>query len=141
MPTTCATLGTGACGSQSNGCGGVLDCGPCGPDAGPRDAAADARGDEDAPSDAGPDATCYTCDQIPFLCGQILNGCGKLIECTCNTGQTCAMTPGAKGGVCCTPLITCSFFPPPEAGVCATHYDNCLNVLHCGDCPADAGGG
>jgi hypothetical protein len=92
-PKTCAQQMIG-CGPASDGCGGVLDCGPC-----PMGQFCGGGG----PGQCGTSATCSpaTCHSQGIECGPAGDGCGHEIDCgNCPTGQICgAAGPGKCGKV------------------------------------------
>ncbi len=118
MPQSCASAGW-ACGAGNDGCGGLLDCGPC--------------------LQAGTtcDATSHkcictpqTCTTLGAACGTIGDGCGSTLDCgSCPSGQTCGGGGDHKCGT--TPCVpgTC------RTGECGDPSDGCGNVLMCASCP------
>ena len=71
-----------------------------------------------------------TCESLGAACGEILDGCGTLLDC----GDCGEIDSGA-----CTPL-TCQ----SRGFVCGSHQDGCGGVMECGTCEAPqtcAGGG
>jgi hypothetical protein len=127
-PNTCSSLHAN-CGAQSNGCGGMLDCGSC--------------SDTQTCGGGGTANQCgsvacvpTTCAKLGFNCGAQSDGCGGMLECgTCTGADTCG--GGGKPSVCghsdastCTPT-TCA-----ALGVgCGTTGDGCGGMLMCGTCP------
>ena len=144
-PTTCGALGL-SCGAAPDGCGGVLDCGPC-----------------TAPDTCGGGGTPGTCGHtscVPQTCGTRCglqgDGCGGTLTCPpCDSGTciplTCAGRCGPQGDGCggtlscpacdggtCTPR-TCA-----AAGAeCGIIGDGCGGTIDCGSCtpPQTCGGG
>jgi hypothetical protein len=82
VPLTCTSAGAG-CGPIADGCGALLDCGPC--------KAGQTCGGGGVPNQCGgPTCTPTTCSALGFECGPAGDGCGGLLDCgTCPTGQTC----------------------------------------------------
>jgi hypothetical protein len=133
MPQTCAQAGA-QCGPAGDGCGGLLDCGPC--------PAGQTCGGGGQPSVCGaPTCTPKTCQDQNIHCGPAGDGCGNLIQCgACPAGQTCGGggQPGVCGNLTCTPK-TCQ-----DQGIqCGPAGDGCGGLLSCGSCPAGqtCGGG
>ncbi len=129
-PRTCASASP-ACGNVPDGCGGVLDCGPCAQT-------------PSATTVCEPlNCTPRTCEELGHECGWTEDGCGGWLRCgTCQAGKTCTGLPGNRY-VCtafaCTPPTTCE-----ELGdVCGTVSDGCGGELSCGGCPSGTtcGGG
>ncbi len=107
-PTTCAALGKD-CGTVSDGCGGTLDCGTCGPG---------------QVCTSNVCCTPTTCGALGKDCGTVSDGCGGTLTCgTCGTGQVCA------SNLCCTPT-TCGALGKN----CGTIPDGCGGTLTCGAC-------
>lgn len=71
------------CGMQSDGCGGLIDCGTC--------PMGQTCGGGGTPNQCGaPNCTPITCQQAGAECGIIGDGCGGTVDCgACPTGQTC----------------------------------------------------
>jgi len=113
--TTCAAQGKN-CGTISDGCGGILDCGACA---------------------GGNTCTNNVCTCVPTTCaaqgkncGTISNGCGSQLNCgSCVSPQTCG--GGGTTNVCgCTPT-TCA----AHGSNCGTIPNGCGSTLSCGTCP------
>ena len=71
-----------------------------------------------------------TCESLGASCGEILDGCGTLLDC----GDCGEIDPGA-----CTPLTCLS-----RGFSCGSHQDGCGGVMECGTCESPqtcAGGG
>lgn len=67
VPKTCSTLGK-TCGVVSDGCGQIIDCGPCSTDA----------------------CTPTTCASVMKNCGQMPDGCGGNLTCgSCSAPKSC----------------------------------------------------
>src|SRR5262249_35592699 len=136
-PKTCADYAaTGVdCGQQSDGCGGVLNCGTCSP---PSFCGGG------GPSQCGvgviPDAgacTPKTCADFPGMCGPQPDGCGGVTaSCgVCTPPEICGgggpsicgggTVSGPDGGAC-TPITVCA---PNQCGKIA---DGCGGILDCG---------
>jgi hypothetical protein len=119
-PRTCAA---GNCGPLADGCGGLVQCGPC-----PTGQVCGGG----TPSVCG-SGTCTprTCAAQGIQCGPAANGCGGTLDCgTCTAPQTCGGggTPSVCGGSC-TPGTPCG---DPNANFI------CLDNGSCGaiTCPA-----
>ncbi len=131
--TTCAAQGV-HCGPAADGCGGVLDCGPCTPPA--------TCGGGGIPSTCGaPSCTARTCLDQGLKCGPAGDGCGHALDCgACTLPMTCGGggTPGICGKGTCNPT-TCA----AQHIECGPAGDGCGNALACGPCPAGqtCGGG
>jgi hypothetical protein len=114
MRATCATLPTGTCGLQGDGCGGTV--GPCttcnSPDfcggGGPSQCGGGDAGTGSSSGgggDGGASCTPKTCNDFPGTCGQQSDGCGGLTaNCgTCTNPQFCggggASTCGGNNGL------------------------------------------
>ena len=122
-PKTCAAQGF-TCGTQSDGCGGAIECGGC---------------TGGAPCLDGKCAcTAKTCPDVGATCGTVDNGCGGALDCgTCTTaGETCS----AKKCQCQPKNCTA------RDAHCGTVPDGCGNTYDCGTCmdaaaPNCGGGG
>jgi hypothetical protein len=138
-PLTCAGQSV-ACGPAGDGCGNLLQCGPC--------TAPDTCGGAGQPGQCGHiDAgacTPSTCAIENVSCGPAPDGCGGELECgTCTPPLQCGGggTPGQCGlvdGGRCTPR-TCI-----QLGLaCGAAGDGCGGLLQCGTCtlPQTCGGG
>jgi hypothetical protein len=131
--TTCAAQGI-KCGPAADGCGGVLDCGPC--------PTGQTCGGGGIPSTCGaPSCSPRTCLQQNIHCGPAGDGCGKSLDCgACTLPDTCGGggTPGVCGRGTCT-ATTCA----AQNIHCGPAGDGCGNALDCGPCPAGqtCGGG
>jgi hypothetical protein len=82
VPASCAQLHAG-CGTQGDGCGGMVDCGPC--------PTGQTCGGGGVPNQCGaPGCAPLTCTKVGANCGVIGDGCGGTVDCgTCPTGQIC----------------------------------------------------
>jgi hypothetical protein len=86
--TTCASRGS-TCGSFSDGCGSIANCGTC------------AVGQVCVNNTSC--CTPKTCAQLGATCGTVIDGCSALLHCgTCQAGQECT-----GSNTCCTPTRTC----------------------------------
>jgi len=104
---TCAAAGV-TCGPAGDGCGGILDCGPCpctkdtcGTRCGPQ---GDGCGGvlSCPPCDGGSGCVPRTCASAGAECGIIGDGCGSTVDCgNCTPPQTCggSGTPYKCGGI------------------------------------------
>jgi hypothetical protein len=115
----CAPIGcdgNGAnCGTVSDGCGGVLDCGTC--------SGGTTCGGGGAPGVCG--CIAVTCDMMGATCGTISDGCGGTLTCgTCATGTVCG--GGGTPNVCACRPRHC-----PRLA-CGTIDDGCGGELCCG---------
>lgn len=90
-PTTCGAQGI-ECGPAGDGCGDLLDCGPC-----PVGELCGGGG----PGKCGTQTNCTpaTCASQGIECGQAGDGCGALLSCgNCLTGQVCGLGGPGKCG-------------------------------------------
>lgn len=131
-PRTCMEQGF-SCGQQGDGCGGVINCGPC--------PMGQFCGGSGQPGVCG-GSMCMprSCPQQSIECGQAGDGCGNVISCgSCPPGQICGGGgPGRCGNGGCTPR-TCQ-----DQGLsCGPTGDGCGNTIQCGTCvaPDTCGGG
>ncbi len=111
------------CGTISDGCGGMLNCGTC--------TSPQTCGGGGTPNVCG--CTPLTMCPAPDNCGMISDGCGGKISCGTSTSpNTCG--GGGTPNVCgCTPLTMC-----PSGDDCGTLSDGCGGTIACGT--ADGGG-
>jgi hypothetical protein len=132
-PRSCMQQGY-TCGQQGDGCGGVINCGPC--------PMGQFCGGSGQPGVCGGSmCTPRTCMQQNLECGQAGDGCGGVLNCgMCPMGQVCG---GAGPGRCgsgggCTPL-SCQ----AQGLSCGPAGDGCGNLQMCGMCtaPDSCGGG
>jgi hypothetical protein len=137
-PQTCAQQNIG-CGPAGDGCGNMLDCGPCTP---PQTC-----GGGGVPNQCGfiDGGSCMpkTCQQQNVQCGPAPDGCGHLLQCgPCTAPQVCG--GAGQAGVCgladggsCVPE-TCQ----QQSIQCGPAGDGCGNVIQCGPCtpPQTCGG-
>ena len=143
--TTCAAAGY-TCGPLPDGCGGLLDCGPC-----------------TAPDTCGGAGTVGKCGHVVCTpstcagkCGPQGDGCGGTLSCPpCDGGScvplTCAGRCGPQGDGCGGTLscpacdgAVCSPTTCAAAGAeCGIIGDGCGNTIDCGNCtpPQTCGGG
>jgi len=129
-PLTCAATGA-QCGQQGDGCGDVLDCGPClvpGQTCG---------GGGVANQCGGPACSPRSCASQGFGCGLAGDGCGGSVDCGPCTlpGQTCG------GGGAANQCATAACAPKTCAALghaCGKAGDTCGNLLDCGPCPPGA---
>jgi len=110
QPTTCGAAGA-TCGPVASGCGGVLDCGGCGPGQ-----ACTANQCSCAPT---------SCVAAGAQCGDVDDGCGGTLACgICAPGSSCVSNH------CVCAARTCA-----AAGVqCGAIADGCGGALDCGAC-------
>lgn len=131
-PRTCMQQGYN-CGQQGDGCGGIIDCGPC-----PMGQFCGGSGQPGVCG--GSSCTPRTCAQQNLECGQAGDGCGGTLNCgMCPMGQVCgAGGPGRCGSGGCTPR-TCA----QQQLSCGPAGDGCGNLIDCGMCtaPDTCGGG
>ncbi len=148
---TCAQLGY-TCGSNGDGCNGVINCGTCtspafcgGGGYSQCGTSAAAGAQEGGTTEAGTSCVPKTCADLGYTCGSNNNGCNNIIDCgTCTSPSFCGgggysqcgtnasagsdAGPGAiDGGSQCVPQ-TC-------AGLgynCGFAGDGCGNQLDCG---------
>ncbi len=93
VPTTCPAQNIG-CGPAGDGCGNLLDCGPC-------TKPGDTCGGGGTPFQCGQTHTCTptTCAALGYSCGPAGDGCGGVLDCgKCMAPQTCG--GGGQPGVC-----------------------------------------
>lgn len=137
-PKTCAGF-PGACGQQSDGCGGLTANCTC--------PSGQTCGGSGSPGMCGV-ATCVptTCAGYPTgTCGQQSDGCGGLTpDCNpCPMGQTCG--GGGVSGQCgAPPGSMCTPQPCPASVMCGPSSDGCGGIVaSCGTCtpPQTCGGG
>jgi len=146
VPHTCADFD---CGEEGDGCGDLLECGPC------PSSEACVNGQCIWPADAGP-CVPATCEGLAYDCGFPSDGCGGHLECgTCPVSQFCGGGGVHRcGGVCDTPEggnsceVTCS---SDDGGSCTGQSchgggytcgdapNGCGGLIDCGPCGADAG--
>jgi hypothetical protein len=96
VPETCADQMIG-CGPAGDGCGNVIQCGPCTP---PETCGGGGTPSQCGMLDAGM-CVPLSCAAQNIACGPAGDGCGNLIQCgSCTGGQTCGGggTPGQCGG-------------------------------------------
>jgi hypothetical protein len=131
---TCTGQGF-TCGPQSDGCGGLLQCGDCTPP--------QLCGGGGTPNVCGtPACKSETCTTLGFNCGPAGDGCGNTLQCgNCMAPETCGGggIPGVCGsGTRCVPE-TCA-----EQGLsCGPAGDGCGGTIaSCGTCtpPQTCGG-
>jgi len=120
-PVGCAQLGI-ACGLDSDGCGNVLDCGPCNAD-----------GTCPGGGNAGVCSSCTpkTCAAAGLNCGSNDDGCGGTVDCgTCDPCIPC------NDGVCAGVLVSqCKAMTCESLGfTCGEAADTCGGLLECGSC-------
>jgi hypothetical protein len=144
-PKSCATRGF-TCGMNSDGCGGVLDCGLCASNEFCGGGGYSKCGAGPGGADGG---SCMplTCLALGLTCGMNSDGCGGAIDCgSCATGQFC----GGGGFARCGTGLTTDGGTPCGPKTCADlNYncgaagDGCGGALQCGTCPSPqyCGGG
>ncbi len=117
VPKTCAAQGF-TCGTQSDGCGGAIECGMCG---------------AGTPCMDGK-CTCKakTCPDVGASCGTADNGCGGALDCgACTTaGEACAQKKCQ-----CQPKNCAA-----RGATCGTVPDGCGNTYDCGTCMTNLAG-
>ena len=127
------------CGSQSDGCGGTVNCGGC---AAP--AFCGGGGPSKCAVSGGGVCVPKTCADFPGKCGAQPNGCGGVTsDCggcvapaICGGGVTPSVCGGGgagPGGGVCVPKTACA------AGECGKVADGCGGVLDCGVAGCAAG--
>jgi hypothetical protein len=125
-PRTCAQAHA-QCGPIGDGCGGVVQCGPC-----PNGQTCGGGG----PSTCG-NTPCVpqNCAQQALMCGPAGDGCGNEIQCgTCPPGQTCG--GGGVLGQCGTSMGGCTPLTCAAQNIhCGPGGDGCGNQINCGPCP------
>jgi hypothetical protein len=125
-PKTCAEQGFD-CGLASDGCGGIINCGVCGP--------CEVCG-LDKPNVCFAQGCCgQTCAQLGAQCGMIGDGCGGILDCgTCPGGPCVTCGGGGMPNVCGAPPCfpnTCA----DQGFNCGMASDGCCNLINCGTCP------
>jgi hypothetical protein len=128
VPFLCGDYGPGACGSLSNGCGQLLDCGTC-----PVSDAGEGGADAGQLPDGG-QCMPLTCANY-VTCGQFDDGCGAKLDCVqcADAAAPADASAGSDGGVC-TPVINC------PAQYCGAYPNGCGAYLDCTkDCGGEAG--
>jgi hypothetical protein len=151
VPLQCAfDYAPGTCGQQSDGLGGLTDCGPC-----PAPLICGSGGACTWPPDAGP-CVALTCQSAGYDCGEITDGCGHVLDCgTCPVSQFCGGRGPHRCGGTCSPA---TFSPCFQVGQCSSDAGSCLEtvgcgaldgcglvqgtcggLIDCGPCPRDAG--
>ena len=108
VPKTCAQLNA-ACGTISDGCGTLLNCGTC-------TVAGQTCGGAGVPYQCGCELMNYPCSDRGANCGSPSNGCGGTIgPCgTCVSPNTCG--GGGTPNVCGGPLLWFTFDEPSGTG-------------------------
>ena len=136
------------CGLGGDGCGGVLDCGPC-----PGSGTCSTGNTCVWPADAG---ACVpaTCGSLGYPCGTVTDGCGKWLDCgACPAPQYCGgggfrqcggrcEVPDAGDGClvqCSSDAGTCSGLSCVASGSCGVVTNACGGLMDCGRCGGDAG--
>jgi hypothetical protein len=142
VPRTCQDMGW-ECGANGDGCGGLLDCGPCPmPQYCGGGGYSKCGGNALLLGDGGASCTPRTCKDLGHDCGFAGDGCGGELQCgTCKAPQYCGgagldvcggdtgLLP--DGGPACTP-VTCK-----DLGYeCGPAADGCGGLLQCGTCAA-----
>ncbi|MEO6952151.1 MAG: hypothetical protein ABI321_10080 [Polyangia bacterium] len=80
QPASCAQ---GACGNESDGCGGTLICGDC-------PSGQVCGGVSPNVCNADPPCVPTTCQALKAHCGSVSDGCGKVLDCgVCPNGKSC----------------------------------------------------
>jgi hypothetical protein len=134
VPRTCAQAGA-MCGTQSDGCGGTLNCGSCTLPAFCGGAGPNQCGQ--GGTDGGSLCVPRTCADLGVQCGDQGDGCGGQLDCGGCTPPTycgggganrCGQG-GADGGTACVPR-TCAQL----GATCGTQGDGCGATLNCGSC-------
>jgi hypothetical protein len=121
----------GVCGTLSNGCGGIIDCGNTCP-----------QGQFCGVGGVCVDQTCTpaTCASLGANCGEYVDGCGGTTgNCgDCAQGQVCGLNQvGVCGTPACTPLDCLAV-----GADCGLVGNGCGDVIDCGECdPGLACGG
>ena len=146
---TCTDYGY-TCGTASDGCGHVLDCGVCGHGmvcGGP--CGNDVHGGLCGAVDVCSTTACccpMSCESLGVACGNAGDGCGGLLQCgTCAMPETCG--GGGHLGLC-GPDPSCDAGCCPKTCAqlgfsCGQVSDYCGGALDCGTClaPDYCGGG
>ncbi len=118
IPFECDDLNA-SCGQHPNGCGGIVQCGPC------------PSGEACGPIEGGPGYECTddctphpSCDAADAECGTASDGCGGTLPCgTCDPGFTCDNNQ-------------CECVPQNTFELCSVHNADCGTIEvqdNCGD--------
>jgi hypothetical protein len=151
VPKTCQTQGFN-CGQNSDGCGGLMDCGSCpsGQTCGGGGYSVCGVPGADGSAGDGQNTSCVpnTCAAAGYTCGKNGDGCGGILDCgTCMSPETCGGGGFSKCGI---PTATSDGGPSCTPATCASHgydcgpaADGCGSLLQCGTCasPATCGAG
>jgi hypothetical protein len=141
-PRTCATLGYN-CGPNSDGCGGLLQCGNCmSPEFCGGGGYSKCGGNLAAQDSGGNICMPKSCAAQGYTCGPNSDGCGSMLDCgTCTAPQYCGGAGYSKcggnsvaadsGGNVCVPT-TCAAL----GYNCGAAADGCGHALNCGNCSA-----
>ncbi len=80
---------------------------------------------------------CMPVDDCTGRCGELADGCGGLLDCTCDEGEVCA-----PGGLCAVPGCVATTCEAQDAA-CGAVSDGCGGTIDCGECelPEVCGGG
>src|SRR5580700_5390271 len=146
VPKTCVELGL-TCGSNADGCGGVLDCGTCTAPAVCGGGGFSVCGGP-AGAEGGTLAACVpaTCSSLGVGCGTAGDGCGGTLACgTCAAPAFCGGGGFSVCGGSSAPGATPVCAPATCRSLgfnCGPAGDGCGNLLQCGACGgADVCGG
>jgi hypothetical protein len=140
-PRTCAQQSLG-CGPAGDGCGNVIQCGPC---AAPLTCGGGGIAGQCGSSPPGGHCTPQTCASKNVSCGAVSDGCGNLIDCGvcvpplgCGGGGVAGQCGAPDAGARCMPE-TCA----AQDVECGPAADGCGSLLDCGACPPTSvcGGG
>jgi hypothetical protein len=128
-PESCASQHL-ACGSASDGCGNLLDCGVCVP---PLSCGGGGIPGQCGAPDAGARCVPLTCAAQNIDCGPAGDGCGGVIDCGGCPGSSTCGGGGVRGK--CGPPGNCT----PESCTqqhleCGPAGDGCGGLIDCGTC-------
>ena len=134
QPRTCKEAGYD-CGSNADGCGGILNCGTCKPPAYCGGGGFSRCGPPPMPTpDAGPPCIPTTCAALGYSCGPNMDGCGGVLQCGsckapeyCGGGgySRCGQTAAPDGGMTACVPKTCAELGPS----CGPQGDGCGGLV------------
>jgi hypothetical protein len=130
-PETCASQNVD-CGSVSDGCGNLIDCGVC---VAPLSCGGGGVAGQCGAPDAGTRCEARSCAEQNIECGPAGDGCGNLLNCgSCTHGAMCG--GGGVSGKCGPPGICAPESCTDQHLGCGPAGDGCGGVIDCGQCVA-----
>nr|PZN25960.1 MAG: hypothetical protein DIU78_09015 [Pseudomonadota bacterium] len=116
------------CGAIGDGCGDIIQCGPC-----PEGQVCGATEPNKCGGPGGPGCEPLSCEDVDAECGSIGDGCGDVVDCgQCPKGEICGLITPFK----CDPPPPCTPLSCAEVGAqCGTISDGCGSTVNCGTCP------